>query len=938
MSLGKVTLEKLYLKLDNKFILELDKLNIQELLKTPSNNAIDIEDISKKIKYFTWGIAYFQKLFIKQIILDKQNTASILFDGKQYQLLFPNIEAKFNIQEDSNHLNLEIVKLALKNFKLDIKGKIIYIPIKHEIAFDFALNHQENKIGLQTQGITDLKNISMKIKSSSFSSLNFLKPYLLGINNQSLKEWLFEKVFFDNARIEKFNFATILTQKGFLSGLEKTLDAKITIKSAEVTLFNDLDPIRSQEIIASFQNKKLTLALDHPTYGETNLDGSKLEFENFLRHPKISIFIKSPSFSYSSNILDILKHYNIQIPIQSLDSKLIADLKLTLQFLKNSQLLVNFGGNIKTSNSNIEIFHIPLYAKYTDVTFDITPQYKFIYIKAQDAFYYNILNSNLDGVLDLEKHTYKTRLSITKAQINTNQEINFSKPFSNKVIPTEDAQENIENNNFDFTKDINTLAPIELKKLVLASIKEDEKPYTQDLLYIPQEENIITDLEVDFSNSDNIVATLPDFKINLNIQKDNFIIALDDFSKISTYSPLLNHLDIKNGNAEITTSNFKDFDFIFTFDNLTLPLYDTDRSSVDSLDFSGFIKDDVIQIHSLDKNISFIRKNSQNKIQIKNYNFNMDEFFDSKIPAIQQALHGDNSGKSPTKEQVTNKLEFLKQKHRYERQHNIKPQMTNIEISDMQIYYKDYIIPTEDINIRFRDQRILADLTYKNGIANLDFIDGDIYIKASNFSADFINSVAQKKIFNGGLFTLIGAYKNKAFNGELKIQNTLFENFVVLQNIINLIDTVPSLIVFKNPNLGAKGYQVSQGNIIFGLNEKYLGLEKIHLIGDSMDIDGNGIIQLSNKEVNVNLEISTIKNFSNILSKIPIVGYLILGDEGKISTNLTINGTLDNPKTSVSLAEDVITAPFNILRRIFTPIDLMVDEIKNEIKDDDYRK
>ena len=110
------------------------------------------------------------------------------------------------------------------------------------------------------------------------------------------------------------------------------------------------------------------------------------------------------------------------------------------------------------------------------------------------------------------------------------------------------------------------------------------------------------------------------------------------------------------------------------------------------------------------------------------------------------------------------------------------------------------------------------------------------------------------------------------------------------------------------------------------------------LVGDSMDIDGNGIMQLDNEEMNINLTISTIKNLSNILSKIPIVGYLVLGDDGKISTNLTLNGTFSDPKTSVSLAEDVISAPFKILRRVFTPIDLIVDEIKSEIKDDDYRK
>lgn len=937
LSLGKITIQGLYLKLDNKPILELEKLDLKKLLKTPSKKPLDIEDINNKIRYLTWGISFFQKLYIKNIVLDSANTASILFDGKQYNLSFPDIEAKFNLQEDLDHLNLEIVTLILKKFDVNVMGKMVYIPTKNEIAFNFKLNHKKYQSDFYAQGVTNLKKLSLKVKSSKIASLDFLKPYLKDIDNQALKSWLFQKVFFDNAKIDKLNFETTLTHRGFLPGIEKSLDAKITIGAAEVTLFNDLDPIRAQEVVATFQNKKLTLQLNSPSYGETLLDGSSLEFENLFHTPKINIFIKSQEFSYSPNLLNLLKHYNIEIPIQSLDSPLSADLKLSLQFLKNHEMLVTFNGGIKTLNSNLTIFNIPLYLRYSNIIFDITPQYKYIYITANDAHYYNMLNADLDGVIDLEKHTYKTQIKIFKALINTNQEVNFSKPFL-KQQELEETKEEIKPQDFDFSRSVNTLTPLELKKLILSSIKEDETPYTQDILYISPDENITTNVEIDFSESNDIKIDIPDFNVKLKVQDGEFIITLFDFSKISTYSPMFTYLDIKGGNAEITTTDFKDFDFLFTLENLTLPLYDTQGNVIKSLDFSGFIKDDIVQVRTLDKSIIFSRKDSQNKIQVKGYNFNMNDFLESKIPAIQQALHGNSNGISLSKEQVANKLDFLRHKHRYERQHNIKPQMTNIEVSDMNIYYKDYTVPTEEINIRFRDQRILGDITYKNGIANLDFIDGDIYVKASNFSGDFINSVIQKNIFDGGLFTLIGAYKNKSFNGELKIQNTTFGNFVVLQNIINLIDTVPSLIVFKNPNLGAKGYQVSQGNILFGLNQEYLGLEKIHLIGDSMDIDGNGIMQLDNKEMNINLKISTIKNLSNILSKIPIVGYLVLGDEGKISTNLTLNGTLENPKTEISLAEDVITAPFNILRRIFTPIDLMVDEIKNEIKDDNYRK
>ena len=938
ISLGKIAVERLYLKLDKKFILEVGTLDLQELLKTPSKEPLDIDDISSNLKYFTWGIAYFQKLSIEKILLDKNNTARVLYDGKQYNLLFPDIEAHFNIQEENNLLHLEIQKLLLKQFLVDAKGKILYLPAKQEMSFDLTLNQTQSNYSFFVQGKTDLKKLRIKAKSSTIRSLSFLKPYLADIDEPELHDWLFQKIFFDSAKVEQLSFETTLTDKGFLSGIEKSMEALININAPEVTLFNDLDPIRAQSVKATIKNKKITLEIENPNYGEINLAGSSLEFDNLLKAPRISVFIKSDAFFYNKSLIELLQHYELPLPIQKIDSALSADLKLSMQFLHANEMLLSLSGGIKTQNSNISLFDIPIFAENTNVSFDITPQYGYVYVKADNAYYYNMIRADLDGTLDIHKHSYKSQVKISKAHINTNQAINFSRPFLGESRD-EDSEENASSLDAQiFSKSPSTLTPSELKKLILASIKEDETPFTQKILYLPPEETLNTEVEVDFENPEDISVKLEDFKLALQVQKDAFVIKLDDFSTLTPYSPLLSYLAITSGNAQITTSDFKDFDFLATIQNLNIPLYDANGESVKSLEFSGFIKDDLIQVSSLDKNIHFTRKDSQNKIQIKGYNFSADEFLESKIPAIQQALHGDSSGVSPSKEQIANKLEFLKYKHQYQVRHNIKSQMTNIEISGMNIYYKEYTLPSEDINIRFRDQRILGDLTYKNGIANIDFIDGVIYIKANNFSADFINSVIQKQILNGGLFTLLGAYKNGAFTGELKIQNTLFENFVVLQNIINLIDTVPSLIVFKNPNLGARGYQVSKGSIIFGINKDYLGLEKIHLVGDSMDIDGNGIMQLDNEEMNINLTISTIKNLSNILSKIPIVGYLVLGDDGKISTNLTLNGTFSDPKTSVSLAEDVISAPFKILRRVFTPIDLIVDEIKSEIKDDDYRK
>ncbi|OOC29188.1 AsmA-like C-terminal domain-containing protein, partial [Helicobacter pylori] len=64
---------------------------------------------------------------------------------------------------------------------------------------------------------------------------------------------------------------------------------------------------------------------------------------------------------------------------------------------------------------------------------------------------------------------------------------------------------------------------------------------------------------------------------------------------------------------------------------------------------------------------------------------------------------------------------------------------------------------------------------------------------------------------------------DQVFNGELKFQNTSLKNFALMQNMVNLINTIPSLIVFRNPHLGANGYQIKTGSVVFGITKEKQG-------------------------------------------------------------------------------------------------------------------
>ncbi|PAF46008.1 AsmA-like C-terminal domain-containing protein [Helicobacter sp. 11S02629-2] len=407
-----------------------------------------------------------------------------------------------------------------------------------------------------------------------------------------------------------------------------------------------------------------------------------------------------------------------------------------------------------------------------------------------------------------------------------------------------------------------------------------------------------------------------------------------DLQKLVDISPLLRYYGLKGGDVTLAypldDNKTHDFNFKAKLTKLDYPIYSLDNKKLTDISLAGESKKGFLNITS-DKNIVYKSKDSLSMLKSGGYAIDLDLALDSKIPFLAE-LFKDTNSLPISKEEAEQNVKLEQAKASLRKQLGIHALDFNIVLNNMTFLFKGYKIPLEDVNARIKSHKTIIDGSYGNGIFNMTMVDGVMFFDAKNFSGDFINRVLKsngggKDIVSGGLFNIKAFMRGDNISATINMNNTAFTDFKVVQNIFALIDTVPSLIVFKNPHLGADGYKVDRGIIKLAMNKDYLGLENIYLVGSTMDINGEGIIDLASKETSVTLNISTIKNVSSLLSRIPVVGYIILGREGKISTNLILTGKYDNPKVNISLAEDVIKAPFNILKRVFTPIDFLIDTI-----------
>ncbi|WP_367960149.1 YhdP family protein [Helicobacter acinonychis] len=932
LKIGKFSVSGLYLKLNNKLSLEIERVDLSSLFhKDPNKKHLEVSDLVKDIRYGIWAVSYFEKFKVKEIILDDNNKANILFDGSKYELEFPEIKGDFSLENDKN-IKLKIINLLFKKIKVQVDGSAHYSPKARKMAFDLIVKPlNEPSATIYLKGLTDLKTIELRANTSQIKSLAFLKPLFQQQSQQNLKTWIFDKIQFSSFKIDNASIKANFTPNKFLPSLLENSVIQATLIHPSVVFNDNLSPIKMDKTKLVLKDNQLLIQPQKTAYENLDLTGTYAAFSYLLQAPKLELFIKTIPSYYGDSIKNLLSTYKITLPLDKVSAPASTDLKLTLQFLKNTSPLFSVQGNVNLQEGTLSLYNIPLYTQSAQINLNIAQEYQYIYIDTTHTRYENMLDLDAKIALDLGQKNLSLDSQVHKIQVNTNNNINMRSYDPNGT--KEDPQTN-------FALDLKSLSAIiqagenseVFRKKITDTIKaQSEDKFSKDVFYATGDTLKSLSLSFDFSNPDHMQWSVPQLLLEGEFKDNAYVFKIKDLKKIKPYSPIMDYIALKDGSLEVSTSDFSNIDFFAKDLKINLPIYRSDGSHFNSFSLFGSINKDEILIYTPNKSVSIKIKGDQKDITLNNLDLSVDEFLDSKIPAIAE-LFSKKQKEKPTPKEIHDEDIFISAKQRYEKAHKIIPIATNIHAKDMVLIYKRKPIPLENLDIVAQDNRVKIDGNYKNGMILADLVHGALYFKAYNFSGDYINTILQKDFVEGGLYTLIGSFENQVFNGELKFQNTSLKNLALMQNIVNLINTIPSLIVFRNPYLGANGYQIKTGSVVFGITKKYLGLEKIDLIGKTLDVVGNGIIELDTDKLDLNLEISTIKALSSVLSKIPIVGYLILGKEGKVTTNVNVKGTLDNPKTKVTLAADIIQAPFKILRRIFTPIDIIVDEVKKNIE------
>jgi hypothetical protein len=143
-------------------------------------------------------------------------------------------------------------------------------------------------------------------------------------------------------------------------------------------------------------------------------------------------------------------------------------------------------------------------------------------------------------------------------------------------------------------------------------------------------------------------------------------------------------------------------------------------------------------------------------------------------------------------------------------------------------------------------------------------------------------------------------------------------------------------------NFDMTGYPIRDGHVKFDYlyDTKMLNLPSFYTRSKMMDFKGKGYVDIANEKLEVGIDVIFLKDYSKFFNHIPLLGYIITGDDGNFVTNVDIRGTFEKQEFETHAVKNASEGAVNAIKRTFmTPFRLFdkaktfVNESNNQEKE-----
>ncbi len=218
----------------------------------------------------------------------------------------------------------------------------------------------------------------------------------------------------------------------------------------------------------------------------------------------------------------------------------------------------------------------------------------------------------------------------------------------------------------------------------------------------------------------------------------------------------------------------------------------------------------------------------------------------------------------------------------------------------------------------------------KNITNILLMMNDDLNLSVKDLNKEFLNNVVGSHAIDGGTIDL-NLYGTQCLNDtnitlkdvEIKSAKVLNKIFLVINSapaIINPFLILPNAYRFASDGFKLKSYTIKDGIVKLNANRdtNVINIKKMDLKGVHSDFELDGNIDLTTNQINSKLDVIFMKDYAKIINFIPVVRYVLLGDEERFSYSINIDGNITNPNINTHFAKETLMIPINIIQRIIT--------------------
>jgi hypothetical protein len=425
------------------------------------------------------------------------------------------------------------------------------------------------------------------------------------------------------------------------------------------------------------------------------------------------------------------------------------------------------------------------------------------------------------------------------------------------------------------------------KAVLMLDIKKAQFGEKSDPLLVVQNRKVPLDLFYGMP----IRVSLPTMGVKAVKQKQSLSVTLEDIRKIIPFLRR-NVLGLTGGKLQIETNDMKRYTFEGTLKKDICFFYEKSDICYTTVPIEGSvdIKSDDLDLYAFKKR--FHLDLAKGMVQLKNLNIDLELFLKEQ----RKIEHSTPKGK--------------------------------------RLLHKKFVIVGKNSHLRYGPYRLVTDSydieVFPNGdIKAIGSIAGDV-VKLTKKGDNFVLQALRVKdkmlhplinftgLKNGRYSLKKEGNPDKLMRGRIIIEGGILSDFKVYNNTLAFLNTLPALATLSSPGFSNKGFKIKEGVIEYTMTPQKITFTSVYLKGNSATVLGKGIVDLKTKKLNLNLAILTAREFGKVVGKIPLLGYILMGDDNSLTVGLKITGTLENPKVKTSMVEDIASLPLQILKRTLT--------------------